>query len=227
MIFAKRIFYPAVFLSLCLVILHSSLLVSAEASPNPLPPSLEEKVLSELNAVRKKPQSYIGHLWEYRKAFDGNQVKLSDGTTLLTKEGLVPVNEAIRELNEALQVTSLDLSRGLSKAARAHLEDLIKTNTSGHSSSDGTPFDKRLAKFGSVNGASAENITYSSKTQKDILMKMIIDDGTANRNHRKNVFNPKFKKIGIATGNHPTYGPVCVVIFAEGFTENRGGAQVF
>lgn len=230
MIFAKRIVYVTIFLSLCLFVSDSHHPVSASSAENTaklLPPSLEDKVLNELNSVRKKPQSYLWNLWEYRRAFNGNSVKLPDGTTLTTKEGLIPVNEAIRELNEGKPVNSLEMSGGLNKAAKAHVDDLIKTNTTGHTSSDGIPFDKRMEKFGRMVGSSAENIAYSSKTQKDVVMKMIIDDGTLNRGHRKNVFNPKFKKVGIATGNHPTYGLICVIIFAEGFSENKGGLQAY
>jgi uncharacterized protein YkwD len=56
---------------------------------------------------------------------------------------------------------------------------------------------------------------------------MLIDDGTASRSHRRNLLSTKFKKIGIAAGVHPTYGNVCVIVFAERFAEGKGGLKQF
>lgn len=204
---------------------------SKEKKP-PLPPviplsKMPDKVLDEMNKVRKNPQSYLAYLWYYRQTFDGNQATLSDGAIVVTNEGLIPVNEAIRELNDAAPRERVSISATLSKAAGEHVADLVKNNITGHSSSDGRSFDQRIAKFGVSTGGMAENIVYQSKLPFDIVASMIIDDGTASRSHRKNLLSTKFRKVGIAVGNHPKHGLICVVIFAENFSENNGKLRQF
>lgn len=198
----------------------------------PLPPviplsKMPDKVLDEMNRVRKNPQSYLAYLWYYRRTFDGNQATLSDGTVVVTNEGLIPVNEAIRALNDAVATERLSISTALNKAASEHVADLVKNNITGHTSSDGKSFDQRIAKFGISTGGMAENIVYQSKLPFDIVASMIVDDGTPSRNHRKNLLGTKFRKVGIAVGNHPKHGLICVVIFAENFSENSGKLRQF
>lgn len=49
----------------------------------------------------------------------------------------------------------------------------------------------RMERYGDWNKAIAENISFSEKTGKDIVLQFIIDDGNSSRGQRKNIFNPE------------------------------------
>jgi uncharacterized protein YkwD len=51
------------------------------------------------------------------------------------------------------------------------------------------PIQGQMERYGEWNKAIAENISFSEKTGKDIVLQFIIDDGNSSRGQRKNIFN--------------------------------------
>jgi uncharacterized protein YkwD len=47
---------------------------------------------------------------------------------------------------------------------------------------------------------------------------LLIDDGVADRGHRRNIYDASARVVGIACGPHPRYGTMCVIVQAGGFT---------
>ena len=45
----------------------------------------------------------------------------------------------------------------------------------------------------------------------------LIDDGVANRGHRKSLLDPRWRYVGIACGLHARYRTVCVMDFASSY----------
>ena len=180
---------------------------------------LESEVLAELNLARQNPKRYARFLEREKTFYVGRYLQRPGEVKILTMEGVSAVDEAIRFLLSAKKISPLKLSRGMSLGARDHVRDQGFKGSLGHKGSDGSlPWD-RVSRYGKWKTTVGENIAYGRDTARDIVMGLIIDDGVADRGHRKNNFNSNFKIAGIAVGHHKTYGTMCVITFAGGFEE--------
>ncbi len=80
------------FLLTCLALISS--IVVADSNTASLIPN-EADVFKELNAARTNPSSYARHLEDMRQYFNGKRFKRPGKVTIITKEGLSAVDEAI------------------------------------------------------------------------------------------------------------------------------------
>lgn len=180
---------------------------------------LEKAVVKEINLARTSPKEYLSLLEQFRKYYDGKHLKLPGQTPILTREGTSAVVEAARFLRSQKSVFPLSPSKGMTLGARDHLRDLRTSGTSQHKGSDGSQAWDRVNRYGTWQNIIGENVSFGHTKARNIVMTLIIDDGVPNRGHRKNIFNPDFRLVGVACGDHPAYKTICVITFAGGYRE--------
>lgn len=195
-----------------LVILASAALVFpfffAQASETSAPTENEHvsaaAVVRELNLARENPKLYATFIAESRPYH-------------MIEHGHA-VDEAVHFLQKAHPLPALTLSSGMSRAAADHCAEQIAGQL-GHEGGDRSHGGDRISRYGSWTTTWGENISYSRKSAREVVMALIIDDGVRNRGHRKNIFNPKFNYAGAAFGPHARYRTVCTIDFAGGYAE--------
>jgi uncharacterized protein YkwD len=180
---------------------------------------LEREVIVEINLARTNPTQYLHYLENFRRSYNGKELKFSNGESLITNEGVAALEEAINFVRSAKPLAPLEIRNGLVLAAKDHLNDLVKTGKSGHRGSDGSSVEDRFTRYGTWSDSVGEDIVYHSRTARENVISLIIDDGVANRGHRRNIFKPTFGVIGIALGPPLKSGTLCIITFAGGFKD--------
>jgi uncharacterized protein YkwD len=180
---------------------------------------LEKGVIIELNRARSNPGGYVKKLENLKKHYVGKYIYFAGRTQVATQEGVSAVNEAIEFLESTAPVPLLRVSKGLCSAAKAHAEDQGPKGLVSHEGSDNSTPDERMNRFGKWGKAFGENIEYGNFTAPGIVMQLIINDGVPSRSHRKNIFNPLYRVVGVSFGPHHHYGKMCVIDFAGTYAE--------
>jgi len=161
-------------------------------------------VLREINLARENPKLYATFAAESRPFH-------------MIEHGRA-VDEAVHFLNKARALPPLSLSPGMCRAAADHCAEQVAGQL-GHDGNDQSSPGDRISRYGSWSITWGENISYSRKTARDVVLALIIDDGVRSRGHRKNIFNAKFNYAGAASGPHARYRTVCTIDFAGGYAE--------
>ncbi len=178
---------------------------------------LENTLVAEINLARSDPKTYSVFLEELLPYYDGKNFKHpEEEMTLITREGAAAVEEAIAFLRSAEPLPLLTPSRGMSQATKDHLNDKGKNGSTG--SDDSQPWD-RVNQHGTWGGTIAETISLGRNDARDILIRLIIDDGYADRGNRNNIFDKEFQITGVACGDDEKYTFVCVIDYAGTYTE--------
>ncbi len=188
--------------------------------PNYLSP-LEKAIVQEINAARTNPKGYASFIEEWKRYYGGKLLKIPGERIVMTEEGATAVHDAIHFIRSLNPVPHLSPSKGMSLGAKDHVKDQGSSSSVGHKGSDGSqPWD-RVNRYGTWEKCIGENIAYGGDKARNIVMYLIVDDGVPGRGHRKNIFNPDFRVIGVAWGHHATYRTVCVITFAGGYKEKN------
>ncbi len=212
----KRVFTSVITLALASIVT----VAGAHAQEDALAPylsDLENAVVAEINLARSDPKAYSVFLEELLPYYDGKNFKRpEEEMTRITREGKAAVEEALAFLRSAEPLPLLTPSRGMSQAAKDHVNDMGKNGSTG--SDDSQPWD-RVNRHGTWGGTIAESISFGRNNPRDVLIRLIIDDGYADRGNRNNIFEKEFQVTGVACGDDEKYTFVCVIDYAGTYTE--------
>jgi uncharacterized protein YkwD len=201
--------------AVALLILTASPALALEEEPSGDP---ARAAIREMNLARQNPALYASFVQELRSKMNGNVMVLPGGTRVRTKEGTRALDEAIHFLRSTQPLPPLAFSRGMSRAAKDHCADQAD-GSFGHEGKDRSHAGTRIARYGTVSGGWAENISYGKSTARDVVLALIIDDGLPARKHRQNIFNPGYSFAGVGFGRHARFGTVWSMDFAVGYAE--------
>jgi uncharacterized protein YkwD len=206
-------------LFLFLLLFITALVQPVNAEPPDYLSPLEKAIVHEINTARTNPGGYASFFEEWKRYYDGKLLKIPGEKIIMTEEGVTALNEAKRFIRSMSPVPQLSPSKGMSLGAKDHAKDQGSLGSIGHRGRDGSqPWD-RVNRYGTWKKSLGENIAYGSDKARNVVMCLIVDDGVPGRGHRKNIFNPEFRMIGVACGHHGAHGTVCVITFAGGYHE--------
>lgn len=180
--------------------------------------TLEDEVLKEINLARTRPAEYAAYLEQLRPFFNGREYRRPGLPGLTTQEGTQALDEAISFMRAARPAPALSMSQGMRSGAHELVKDQTGTDTTGHKGKDGSLCEQRALRFGTWQEPIGENLSYSNDTARERVLTLLIDDGVANRGHRKRLLDASFRVVGVACGDHKL-GAMCVITLAGGFTD--------
>ncbi len=196
---------------------------SLHAEPTDYLSQFENEIVRQHNLVRQDPALYATHLEALLPLFDGKILREPGKIALRTREGAPAVREAIRFLKMASRASRFQPSRGMSQAARDHVQDIGASGSVEHTGRDGSqPWD-RVNRHGRWGITVGENMAFGAFPPEDartVVIQLLIDDGVPGRGHRTNIFNTQFQVIGVSCGPHTSYDDTCVIDYAGSYEEN-------
>jgi uncharacterized protein YkwD len=194
--------------------------ISGAPDRNTLLTPTQEELAAEINRVRTDPAGYAAILMAKKPFYRGLRIVAPpkgdqdlEATVEITQEGLPALEEAVAVLRTTRPRRRLQLSSRLCRAAHDHVERQGLAGAEGHSDSGGEPLDRIRVYIPDVK-AVAENISYGRWTAGDVVFHQLVDDGVADRGHRKSLLDSRFDSIGVNCGYHVVYGTMCVIDLA-------------
>jgi len=179
----------------------------------------KNRILIEHNKIRADPKSYIPIVEAQMNLLKDKILYRPKEVPIETNEGATAYLEAIEFLKKQKPVDTLTFDERLSTACQEHAEDLGQKGLVSHESSKGVSVSERIEKYCEWEKCCAENLDFGTKTGKDCIIALLVDDGDIERGHRENLFKPEMSYIGIGAAIHKDYETVIVVNYVGGIRD--------
>ena len=115
--------------------------------------------------------------------------------------------ELVNIARENVNAGKLQYYKNLARVAQDKARDMVENNYFSHNSATyGTPFEM-MRSYGIVFSAGSENIAGNRNVERAFYSWMESD------NHRRNIENPQYNKMGVGIYASPIYGKIIVLMF--------------
>jgi len=176
---------------------------------------LAEEIFQEHNKLRKDPKSYIEKLTKAENYYKDKIFRHPNEIPIETYEGVEGIKNAIEFLKNQEPVKELIYSEPLSKAALDHANDIGRQGLHNHEGSNDSLLSDRIEKYSEWDGAIAESLQFCYKNAENIIMNLLIDDGSNEKHQRENLFSEEFQYIGIGCAKHKNFKLCTVINYAK------------
>lgn len=176
---------------------------------------LAKDIFTEHNYLRKNPQSYIEKLERVSSFYRGKYFRHPMEIPIETYEGIQGIKDTIEFLKNQKPVKELKYSEELSLAARDHVLDIGEKSLHGHIGSNKSNLNDRIEKYIEWNGLITESIQYCYQFADNIIMSLLIDDGSKDKHQRNNLFSEDYNYLGVACGGHKKFQLCTVLNYAQ------------
>lgn len=156
-----------------------------------------------INVARQFPAYYINLIDKQLESFvNEKELPINEDMIYETNEGKPVWRETRIFLQNQVALPPFELHEGLNLSAKDHALDLAEHGMFGHTGSDKSTFNERILKHcRKGQGAMAEIIgadfcLEDRNNAEMTILGLILDDGVADRGHRKTIFNPEYRYIG-------------------------------
>lgn len=176
-------------------------------------------LVDEINTLRTNPKRYAVKVLLYKKYFKGDVLRIP-GTNagIKTEEGPAAYTEAGEFLENQARIEPLLPSKGLCKIAEELLKQIQECDPSDLNSID---MEGIIANFGTFSGNFSRAVDFGGETPEQVLVNLLVSDGDPSRGQRESLLSTDLKRVGVATGTHPTYRHCSVIVSCTKFENTK------
>lgn len=175
---------------------------SQAAAPKAVAPYMssdEIAMVNEINLLRFDPKGYVPVVEEYMAKVKAGQVPGKVETC----------KELIEELKKTAALPALETMECIYRAAKLHGQEQAPKGVIDHIGKGGTyPWDRIRQACPSLTDGN-ENLVGGPSAVRDAVLLLLVDEGIANRGHRRNLLNPDWRFVACyyvgKVGSMPNY----------------------
>jgi uncharacterized protein YkwD len=155
-------------------------------------------VTAELALLRTEPQAFVPWVAQRLATVRQQGTYVREGRVYRALEGEAPFAETLALLQASRPLPALQADACLSAAARRHAADPGGAVRGSHRGSDGSMPDDRVREASGQKLACGEVISFGVGHPRDVVLDLLIDDGVADRIHRRALLHAPFAQMGAA-----------------------------
>ena len=163
----------------------------------------EKKIVYYVNLVRLNPELFAKTY--FQKYMDSTKTKLTTFSRSLQHD-LTAIYKPMNILTP---------KQDLAEEALDHAKDLVKSDKTGHFTSDGKSYNFRMKKFKDIYSSVVEDCSYEHQKPLSVVINLLINEGQGSIEYRKNILDKKLKYIGASVQPYKKGKGICVIDFAK------------